>query len=150
MRVNKKVSGIRSFSTDLIECHVFVGDGDAAGSVKTVRFHANVTSPLLRLEWERDGGGRVTRLKSILLDSDLEARGWMLAKEAYEAEDRLDDYEVFLDYYRACNLGAADQELPDSFLPKSVLELRSSRKLKKHMWRPPAKSSKKVVPSGPG
>ncbi len=153
MKTNIKLAPLR-FAEALHEVYVVQGDGKKAGHVTPMRFHSNVVPHVLHFEFtvnqqNRRNGIRSIQVKQVYLD-----RGWRLLRDCYEEEGRLDDYEIFLDFIKACKeqrvhpqkKPKGKQEIvpgfPNRLLPKYVRDLASGATQRHAEWEPP----EQVVP----
>ena len=139
MRLDKRLSKVRDGARkdDLLVAYVVVGDGDTAGSIKTVRFHKNVSAQVLRCDWATNGSDSDV-LVAVNVRLDLADRGWALLRDLYDAEDNAAGYDIWLSYQEACKKQQVEpgQQFPEHLLPKSVVDLRRGRR-KKAVWQPP-------------
>lgn len=63
---------------------------------------------------------------------------WVLLRELYELEGRMDHWAVYEDYRAARKRGVEVPAFPDEFLPKEVLKRRAGEVPGRQVWTPPA------------
>lgn len=154
LRKNERVPALRHHDEGPRPLYVVVGDGDHAGRIKTEYFAQNKDPACARIDWDTQQGRRI-RIKSISIDSDLEARGWLLLEEEYIKEGRLDDWQQFQDFQAACrrNQVYMDDDIrketrgdpcpgfPTEMLPASVQALAKRGRGPNYYWKPKAKDA---------
>lgn len=161
IRKNERVSPLRQHDEGTRPLYVVVGDGDRAGHIKTEYYAINKDPAIARIEWDTHQGRKV-RIKAIRLDSDFEARGWLLLEEEYQKEGRMEDWQQFLDFQAACrrNQVYMDDDIrkatrndpcpgfPTELLPKSVQDLAKRGRGPNYYWKPKAKTDETELAAG--
>lgn len=119
-RANPIHVGMRKNSDRLFRCWVVSPDG----RIKTVRFHLNVDSPIISVLKTSDAAGRLTGLGKISISKVYED-GWDLLFDLYKKENRMHDWEAFLEYEEAVLAQPVNQRMKrkDEFGDK-VYELK--------------------------
>lgn len=113
------------------------------GRIKTIYYQNSVNSPLLDVEKFEGKPGRVTEFHDIDLTRAAKREGYALLKELYRAENRMDDWEVWLDYQENCQRLHHTEEFPKEFLPDEVRRRRQDAPSLSE-WKPPERKPQKA------
>lgn len=127
--------GRRKSFRSLLKVHAVIGDGPQAGRIKTIFFHKNVSSPLLRVEWQTQAGQKVG-ITDVRLAPEFERRGWRLLKEMYEEEGKPELYEEFLRYQEYAETGRTKRQFPAELLPAGVSQIKKEAAKFDDQWSP--------------
>lgn len=151
LTVNKNVPVRRGLHDDLFRVYIVIGGtGPNAGRIKTEYFTTNKEPSIAKVQWGHKNGRRA-RIKSIELDSDLRAQGWMLLEEEFKKEGLDHEWGQFLAFQDACRSGRvhiADPKkvrndpcpgFPTDMLPRSVQNLHNRTVAKAWRWAPERK-----------
>lgn len=144
MRLGKVFPRMRNGHTDdRVVVYVLQGDGPHAGHIRTIRFAKNaIPEHLLNVQWTKNGGGDDVAAH-VDVQFSFKERGWAMLADVYEAESRLEDYDVWLDFQSAVERGivTSSDEFPEELFPSRVLELRK-KSVAASRWKPPVKEKK--------
>jgi hypothetical protein len=133
---------MRSVNDELFSAYVVMPDG----RIRTIRYQNSVTSPYLIVEKHYAKPGRVTSFGEVALSPGARRRGCALLKDLYAAEDRMDDWAVWLDYQDRVKVTGEKTEFPDEYLPGEVLVRRANAPTL-GKWKPPTKAKAKRGPA---
>lgn len=95
------------------------------GLIKMCAVASNVGGALIEFEGE------------IKISFSHQKEKWVLLRDLYEQDGRLDHWEVFKDYLAARKKGAEVPPFPEEFLPKEVLKRRAGEVPGRVVWTPP-------------
>ena len=134
--------GMRSVQDDLFRAWVVMPNG----RIRTIYYQNSVTSPYLIVEKHHAKPGRVTSFGEVALSPAARRSGCALLKDLYAAEDRMDDWAVWLDYQDTVEAANDRTEFPDEYLPSEVLGRRAKAPTL-GKWTPPTKAKAKRGPA---
>lgn len=95
-----------------------------SGQIKTCYYQRNVSSGLLHLEMA--GSGRVSAIEDVRVAKQFAAQGFVLLRDLYEQEGRMQDYEAFLIYQSQARKRNISIPIDDAYLPDEVLRRRAT------------------------
>lgn len=123
-----------------------------AGYIRTVYYERNVSPALLHIERAQQEMGRVGAIEDVNVPAALRRAGYVLLRDLYEAEGRLDDWESFQLYQRQCRKHHITEEIGDEYLPDEVLRRRKEHQAlagKPQLPPPSRKKAKKAERKAP-
>jgi hypothetical protein len=146
MIVNHKLPAVAGRNLRFFKVYVVLGPNhkSAPGQIKTVRLSSTVSSALVSAQFDRDAGGRATKITSLNISAQEEANGTRFLQELYKEAGALDDYAVWEAHQAAIEQGREVDPFPDDRLPPCVLEWRSRKGVAGDKFVIPPKGSEPV------
>lgn len=95
-------------------------------------------------------GGALYEFEGDILVAPSHAKaGWVLLRDLYEKEGRMEHWAVFGSYVAAGKAGHERPAFPDEFLPAEVLKRRAGQTPGKKTWAPPSKAEARPAEETP-
>lgn len=95
------------------------------GRIKTCYFERNLACALLHVEYVRDQGtGRIIGISRVTVPHAMAVQGFVLLRDLYEQEERMEDWESFLLYQVQARKRHITVDIADEYLPDEVLRRR--------------------------